>query len=107
MGATNDGKLVAAESELVYEAGAFSGSPVGAGARNMLAPYVIPHVLVDGYDVVNNKPSSSAYRAPGTTNAAFAVEPWWMNSPRNWASIRWNFWLSNSAKEARAAQMVP
>ena len=74
MGATNDGKLVAAESELVYEAGAFSGSPVGAGARNMLAPYVIPHVLVDGYDVVNNKPSSSAYRAPGTTNAAFAVE---------------------------------
>lgn len=29
MGATNEGKLVAVESELVYESGAFSGCPVG------------------------------------------------------------------------------
>ncbi len=29
---------------------------------------------VDGYDVVVNKPKTAAYRAPGATNAAFAVE---------------------------------
>ena len=36
--------------------------------------YKIENALVDGYDVVVNKPKSSAYRAPGATNAAFAVE---------------------------------
>ena len=34
MGATKDGKIVAAEIWMAYEAGAFPGSPVGAGARN-------------------------------------------------------------------------
>ena len=99
MGATNDGKLVAVESELAYEAGAFSGSPVGAGARNMLAPYVIPHVLVDGYDVVNNKPSSSAYRAPGTTNAAHAVEVVVDEIAEKLGVDPLEFRLNNSAKE--------
>ena len=36
--------------------------------------YKIENALVDGYDVVVNKPKTSAYRAPGATNAAFAVE---------------------------------
>jgi CO/xanthine dehydrogenase Mo-binding subunit len=31
-------------------------------------------MLIDGYDVVVNKPATSAYRAPGATNAAFATE---------------------------------
>lgn len=74
MGVTKDGKIVAAEGELVYESGAFAGSPVGAGARNMLVPYNIPNAVVDGYDVTVNKPSTSAYRAPGTTNAVYAAE---------------------------------
>ena len=30
--------------------------------------------MADGYDVVVNKPQTSAYRAPGATNAAFALE---------------------------------
>src|SRR5262249_42811514 len=34
----------------------------------------IPNMVVDGFDVVVNKPATSAYRAPGATNAAFAVE---------------------------------
>src|SRR2546428_8349086 len=33
MGATKDGKIVAAQAWMAYEAGAFPGSPVGAGAR--------------------------------------------------------------------------
>ena len=31
-------------------------------------------VCGDGFDVVVNKPATSAYRAPGATNAAFAAE---------------------------------
>jgi CO/xanthine dehydrogenase Mo-binding subunit len=74
MGADRDGKLVAARAELAYEAGAFPGSPVAPGAMCIFACYDIPNVHIDGYDVVVNKPATSAYRAPGATNAAFASE---------------------------------
>ncbi len=74
MGADKNGKLVAAEAYLAYEAGAFPGSPLGPGAMCIFACYDIPHVHIDGYDVVVNKPATSAYRAPGATNAAFASE---------------------------------
>ncbi len=59
---------------MAYEAGAFPGSPVTAGAMTILAPYVIENVQIDAYDVVVNRPKTAAYRAPGATNAAFASE---------------------------------
>ncbi|MGC9349601.1 MAG: xanthine dehydrogenase family protein molybdopterin-binding subunit [Anaerolineae bacterium] len=74
MGAREDGRLTAAEATLIYEAGAYPGSPVGSGAHVMLAPYDIPNGRVEGYDVVLNKPPSSSYRAPGATQANFAAE---------------------------------
>jgi CO/xanthine dehydrogenase Mo-binding subunit len=74
MGATKDGKLVAAKVWMAYEAGAFPGSPVGAGAMCIVAPYNIPNILIDAYDVVVNRPKTAAYRAPGATNAAMASE---------------------------------
>ena len=74
MGATKDGKLVAAQAYLAYEAGANPGSPVGAGAMCIFSPYDIPNILIDTLDVVVNKPKTSAYRAPGATNASFASE---------------------------------
>ena len=74
MGATKDGKLVAAEIWMAYEAGAFPGSPVGAGAMCIIAPYTIENFQIDAYDVVVNRPKTAAYRAPGATNAAFASE---------------------------------
>ena len=74
MGATNDGKIVAAEAMLAFDAGAFPGSPVTAGAQCMFACYDIENARVDGYDVVANKPPVAAYRAPGAPIAAFACE---------------------------------
>jgi CO/xanthine dehydrogenase Mo-binding subunit len=47
---------------------------VAPGAKCIFACYDIPNVEVDGFDVVVNKPATSAYRAPGATNAAFASE---------------------------------
>jgi len=43
VGATKDGKIIAAEAELVYEAGAFPGSPVGAAIQCMMGQYDIPN----------------------------------------------------------------
>ena len=74
MGATSDGKLTAAQAELKYEAGAFPGSPVGAASMCIFSPYNVDNILIDGYDVVNNKPKTTAYRAPGAPGAAFAAE---------------------------------
>ena len=74
MGATKEGKITAAYAWLAYEAGAFPGSPVGAGAECVFTPYDIPNVVIDGYDVVVNKPKAGAYRAPGASNAGFAAE---------------------------------
>ncbi len=74
MGATKDGRLTVASASLVYEAGAFPGSPVPSGCRTMLAPYVIPNAHVEGFDVVVNTQKSAAYRAPGSPVAAYAAE---------------------------------
>ncbi len=74
MGATQSGKLTASHATLIYEAGAVPGSPVGAGAGVILAPYKHENVRIDAYDVVVNRPKTGAYRAPGGTNAAFASE---------------------------------
>src|SRR5262249_17319173 len=40
----------------------------------IFACYNVPNGRVDGYDVVVNKPQTSAYRAPGATQAAMAME---------------------------------
>jgi CO/xanthine dehydrogenase Mo-binding subunit len=74
LGASKDGKILAAHVWLAYEAGGFPGSPVAAGAMTVLAPYNIDNFLIDGYDVVVNRPKTAAYRAPGATNAAFGWE---------------------------------
>lgn len=74
LGVDGEGMITAAETYMAYEAGAYPGSPIGAGAMCIFACYDIPHGRIDGYDVVVNKPQTSAYRAPGATNAAFALE---------------------------------
>ena len=74
MGATREGRLTAAQAYMAYEAGAYPGSPINAGAMCIFSPYEIANVVIDGFDVVVNKPKTAAYRAPGATNAAFASE---------------------------------
>ena len=74
IGATKDGKIVAAEGEFKFQAGAFPGSPVMNGCMCAFAPYDIANARTVGYDVVCNRPKAAAYRAPGSPISAFAVE---------------------------------
>ena len=74
IGTDNYGKILAAYADLKFEAGAFPGSPVGAAANCIFTPYDIENVLIDGYDIVNNKPKTTAYRAPGAPLGSFAAE---------------------------------
>ena len=74
VGATKDGKIVAAEGEFIFQAGAYPGSPFMNGLMCSFAPYALENVKVWGYDVVTNRPKAAAYRAPGSPIAAYAVE---------------------------------
>src|SRR5262249_32099067 len=74
IGVKKDGRIVAAEAELKYQAGAFAGSPVQPGCMCAFAPYDLENVRVVGYDVVSNRPKVAAYRAPGGPISEFAVE---------------------------------
>ena len=74
VGAKNDGRLTAVEMEVAMDAGAYPGSPVMQAITCAFACYDVENGKVDGYDVVVNKPKTSAYRAPGSPQAAFGVE---------------------------------
>jgi len=99
MGAGKDGKIVAGEAWLAYEAGAYPGAMVGPGAMCVFAAYDIENVTIDAFDVVVNKPSTAAYRAPGATNAAFATETVVDEIAEQLGMDPIEFRLKNAAKE--------
>ena len=74
LGVTNDGKITAGEALLKYQGGAYPGAPIGAAAMTAFACYDIDHVMVEGFEVVTNRPKAAAYRAPGSPMSCFAVE---------------------------------
>ncbi len=99
IGARKDGQITAAQAYLAYEAGAYPGAMVGPGAMCVFAAYDIANVTVDGFDVVVNKPSTAAYRAPGATNAAFATESVVDEVAEKLGIDQIDFRLKNAAKE--------
>ena len=74
LAATKAGKLTAGEAWLAYDTGAFPGGMIGPGCMCVFSCYDFPNARVDGYDVLDNKPKTQAYRAPGATQAAYACE---------------------------------
>ncbi|HEY6598049.1 MAG TPA: molybdopterin cofactor-binding domain-containing protein, partial [Pseudomonadales bacterium] len=74
IGAKKDGTITAMYAWLAYEAGAFKGSPMAPGAMCVFAPYNVPNFLIEGYDVLVNKPKVAAYRAPGAPQSMYACE---------------------------------
>ncbi|MBN2003852.1 MAG: xanthine dehydrogenase family protein molybdopterin-binding subunit [Anaerolineae bacterium] len=74
-GARRDGKLTAVQAGLYFEIGAYPVYPTaGMAAQVLTGPYLIPNAQVDGYEVLVNKPATASYRAPGATQANFAME---------------------------------
>ena len=74
IGCRRDGTITAMAADLLYESGAFPGSPLNAGAMCIFAPYDVANVRVEGREVVVNKPRVNAYRAPGAPQSMFAGE---------------------------------
>ncbi|MBI3163960.1 MAG: molybdopterin-dependent oxidoreductase [Chloroflexi bacterium] len=77
IGAMKNGRLIAAETELYGDTGAYAslGEKVMTRATTHSAgPYDIEHVRADCYAMYTNNPPAGAFRGFGVTQSAFAVE---------------------------------
>ena len=77
IGAKKDGRLVAIESELYGDTGAYAslGEKVMTRATTHSAgPYDVPNMRADCYAMYTNNPPAGAFRGFGVTQSAFAVE---------------------------------
>ena len=74
LGAKADGTLTAIDGSFVYDAGGYPGAPMRLSIRRVFSHYRCTNFRVEGFDVVTNHPHVHAYRAPGGTPVAFALE---------------------------------
>jgi CO/xanthine dehydrogenase Mo-binding subunit len=76
-GATKEGKVIAAEMEVIADGGAYaytSTKVLGNATLMCTGPYEIPNVNVDSYAVYTNNIPSGAFRGFGGPQGAFAAE---------------------------------
>jgi len=74
LGAKQDGTFIALEADIVFDGGCYPSAPAGLAALLMGSFYDIPNLELNAREVLTFKPSSGAYRAPGTPQATFTIE---------------------------------
>lgn len=77
LGAKRDGRLVAVQTELYGDSGAYAslGEKVMTRATtHSTGPYDLPHARADCYAMYTNNPPAGAFRGFGVTQSAFAIE---------------------------------
>jgi CO/xanthine dehydrogenase Mo-binding subunit len=76
-GVTREGKLVAADIEIIADGGAYvTLTPVvlSRGAIHAAGPYLIPNVRIKGRALATNTPPNGAFRGFGAPQTQFAME---------------------------------
>jgi CO/xanthine dehydrogenase Mo-binding subunit len=74
IGVTKDGIITAAEAELVFQTGAFTGSMFANAPQAMFTRYNLKNVKTVSYEVVSNRPKVNSFRAPCVPQVVFGVE---------------------------------
>src|SRR5215470_817811 len=74
IGAKKDGTITAAEAELVFQTGAFTGSMFSNAPQAMFTRYNLKNVKTVSYEVVSNRPKVNSFRAPCVPQVVFGVE---------------------------------
>ena len=74
MGCTKDGRITAAEAELVFQTGPYTGSMYFNAPNAMFTRYDLENVHVTSYEVVSNRPKVNSFRAPCVPQIVFGVE---------------------------------
>jgi len=73
-GMKRDGTLTALQARAVYDGGAFPGAAMAIGCILMGGYYRCPNLEIQGFEVLTNKVSVGAYRAPAVPSATFAID---------------------------------
>jgi CO/xanthine dehydrogenase Mo-binding subunit len=76
-GATRDGKVIAAENEIIADGGAYmytSNKVLGNSTITSSGPYFIPNIKTDVYGVYTNNVPGAAFRGFGAPQALFMAE---------------------------------
>lgn len=73
-GVKKDGTVTALKARAIYDCGSFPGSPLMAGSNLLGAYYKWPNLEIEGLEVITNRVSQGALRAPGTPQATFAID---------------------------------
>ena len=107
IGCAKDGRIVAAEAQLDFQAGAFAGSSVPMASMCTFTRYDVENVEVVGNDVTVNRPKVAAYRAPGAPIAVFGVESILDEMARALDIDPIELRLRNAAKEGTKAYYGP
>ena len=68
------GCMTTLDGEMVFDAGARAGSPVGIAGILLGSLYRFSSLRIRGTEVLTHKAATGAYRAPGAPQAAFALE---------------------------------
>ena len=74
MGCKKDGTIVAADAELIFQTGPYTGSAFSNAPQAMLTRYDLKNVKTVSYEVVSNRPKVSSFRAPCVPQVIFGVE---------------------------------
>lgn len=77
LGATDDGRLTAAQTELYGDTGAYASlgeKVMGRATTHSSGPYDIDHVRADCYAMYTNNPPAGAFRGFGALQGQFAIE---------------------------------
>lgn len=73
-GCTRDGTMTAIDARVIFDAGAFGGSPLSVACLLLGGYYRCENLHIQGYEVLTHKPQVGAYRAPGAPQGTFAIE---------------------------------
>ena len=76
-GATQEGKIIAAENEIIGDGGAYmytTNKVLGNSAITSTGPYLIPNLKTDVYGVYTNNVPGAAFRGFGAPQALFMAE---------------------------------
>jgi len=73
-GARRDGTLTALQARIIFDSGAEPGAPASIAGILLGGYYKVPHLDIESFEVLTNKPPNGAYRAPGAPQATFAIE---------------------------------
>lgn len=74
LGAKSDGVLTALKAWVVFNTGAYPGSPLEYVVPLLSKAYPVPHYDIEGIEVVTHRVGGGSYRAPGLPQLTFALE---------------------------------